>query len=125
MGWASAALPNRLYLPVPLSCSICVPTASMKFKVAVRAPVAVGLKVAVIVQSQPALRVDPQLDVSLKSPGSMPPSAMPLIASDVPRGECPILVALISDRAGLSQRPSATLVHRELRRAVRCPARRG
>src|SRR6266852_2610426 len=63
MGWASAALPYRLYLTVPLSCSICVPTTSMKFKVAVRAPVAVGLKVAVIVQSQPALRVDPQLDV--------------------------------------------------------------
>src|SRR6266849_10874286 len=83
MGWASAALPNRLYLTVPLSCSIFVPTTSLLFKVAVRAPVAVGLKVAVIVQSQPALRLDPQFDVSLKSPGAGPLSVMLVIASIV------------------------------------------
>jgi hypothetical protein len=39
------------------------------FKVAARAAVAVGLNVTVIVQSQPALRLVPQFDVSLKSPG--------------------------------------------------------
>src|SRR5260370_26506674 len=83
MGWASAALPNRPYLPVPLSCSICVPTTSLLFKVAVRAPVAVGLKVAVIVQSQPALRLDPQLDVSLKSPGAVPLRVTVVITSVV------------------------------------------
>jgi len=53
------------------------------FKVAVRAPVAVGLNVTVMVQSHPALRLDPQVDVSLKSPASVPPSVMLLIASDV------------------------------------------
>src|SRR5713101_6051271 len=122
MGWASAALPNRPYLPVPLSCSICVPTASLMFKVAVRAPVAVGLKVAVIVQSQPALRLDPQLDVSLKSPGAVPLSVMLVIASIV--SSAPSLSRSSADRAGLSQHPSATLVHGKLCRAVRCPARR-
>jgi hypothetical protein len=53
---------SACYLPVPLSCTICVPTASLMFKVAVRAPVAVGLNVTVIVQSEPALRPFPQLD---------------------------------------------------------------
>src|SRR5579863_6355182 len=53
------------------------------FRVAERAPVAVGVNVTVIVQSQPALRLDPQVDFSLKSPGSVPPSVMPLIGSDL------------------------------------------
>ena len=44
---------------------------------------AVGVNVTVIVQSQPALRLVPQVDFALKSPGSVPPSVMLLIASDV------------------------------------------
>jgi hypothetical protein len=52
------------------------------FKVALRAPVAVGLNVTVMVQSRPALRLDPQVDFPLKSPASVPPRVLLLIASD-------------------------------------------
>ncbi len=63
-----------LYLPVPTSCTVCVPTASLIFKVAERALVPVGVKVTVIVQSHPALRLVPHPDFALKSPGSyLPP----------------------------------------------------
>jgi len=60
-----------------------VPTASLTFRVAVRAPVAVGVNVTVMVQSQPALRLVPQADFALKSPASVPLSVTLLIASDV------------------------------------------
>ena len=60
-----------------------MPTASLMFKVAVRAPVVVGVNVTVMVQSQPALRLDPQADFALKSPASVPPTVTLLIASDV------------------------------------------
>jgi hypothetical protein len=62
------------YLPVPTSCTVCVPTASLTFKVADRAPVTVGVNVTVIVQSHPALRLVPQPDFALKSPRSGPPT---------------------------------------------------
>ena len=90
--WRGPSATNRMshaacrmgfYLPVPLSCTVCAPTASLMFNIAVRAPVALGMSVTVMVQSQPALRLDPQVDFSLKSPGSVPPSVMLLIASDV------------------------------------------
>jgi hypothetical protein len=41
---------SACYLPVPLGCTIRVLTASLMFKVAVHAPVAVGLNVTAIVQ---------------------------------------------------------------------------
>src|SRR5271157_5788429 len=71
------------YLPVPLSCTVCVPTASLMDKVALLAPVTVGRNVTVMVQSQPALRLDPQADFALKSPASVPPTVTLLIVSDV------------------------------------------
>lgn len=71
------------YFPVPESWTVCVPTASLTLKVAERAPVAVGVKLTVIVQSQPGLRLDPQFDDALKSPGSVPPSVMLVISSVV------------------------------------------
>ena len=48
---------------------IGVPTASLMFKVAAPAAVAVGSNVSAIVQSPAALLLVPQFDVSLKSPG--------------------------------------------------------
>jgi hypothetical protein len=70
------------YLPVPLSCTICVHRRVVDVQSRGRAG---GRRFEghVMVQSQPALRLDPQLDASLKSPGSVPLSVMPLIASDV------------------------------------------
>lgn len=64
----------RRYFPVPESCTVWVPAASLILKVAERAPVAAGVNVTVIVQSQPALRLVPHVDFSAKSPGSVPPS---------------------------------------------------
>src|SRR5450631_1790560 len=69
------------YFPVPLSCTVCVPTASWMFKVALRVPVTVGVNVTVIVQSQCALRLAPQVDVSVKSPGFVPPNVMLVMVS--------------------------------------------
>jgi hypothetical protein len=64
MGWGERRFAESAsYLPVRLSCTICVPTASLMFKVAVRSSVAIGLKVTVIEQSQPALRLGPQLSL--------------------------------------------------------------
>ena len=75
--------PRRLpTFPVPVSETVCVPTSSLRDRVAVRAPVAVGLNVTVIVQSAPGRRLDPQVDFALKSPGSVP-SVMLLIPNDV------------------------------------------
>src|SRR5882762_4691532 len=71
------------YLPVPLSCTVCVPTASLIFRVALRAPVTVGVNVTVMVQSQPGFRLDPQADFALKSPALVPPNVTLLIESDV------------------------------------------
>jgi hypothetical protein len=58
------------YLPVPLSCTICVPAASLN--VPSRGARAGGRRFEghVMVRPQPALRLDPELDASLKSPGS-------------------------------------------------------
>ena len=71
LGRASTAFANLPpNLPVPASWTVCVPAASLMFKVAVRAPVAVGLNVTVTVQSQPALRL-------------VPPTVTLLIVSDV------------------------------------------
>ena len=55
---------------MPLSATVCglPPPVSFTFKVAVREPVAAGLKVSVTVQLADGLSVDPQvLDVMLKS----------------------------------------------------------
>jgi len=70
----SGMVEQRPYFPVPESCTVCVPTASLILNVAERAPVAAGVKVTVMVQSQPALRLVPHADFSVKSPRSVPPS---------------------------------------------------
>jgi hypothetical protein len=59
-----------------------VPTASLMFKVARRAPVAAGLNVKAGWDCTIAVRLDLQVDVSLKSPASVPPRVLPLIAID-------------------------------------------
>ena len=69
------------YLPVPLSCTVWVPAASLISKVAVRAPLAAGVKVTVIVHSKPAFRLDPQVDFAGKSPGSAPDTVTLLTSS--------------------------------------------
>jgi hypothetical protein len=51
----------------------------LTLNVAERAPVTVGVKLTVIVQFQWALRLAPQFEVSLKSPGSVPPNVMLVI----------------------------------------------
>src|SRR5579871_704570 len=53
------------------------------FRVAVRTPVAVGVKVTRIVHSAPALRPVPQPEVSAKSPGLAPPRVTLLMESDL------------------------------------------
>ena len=52
---------------------------SMRLNVAARFPVAVGLKVTLIVQLDPAVRLATQLVVWAKSPLLVPVIAMPLI----------------------------------------------
>jgi hypothetical protein len=66
--------------PVPLKLTACgLPDAlSVTLSVPVRAPVAVGVKVTLIVQLDPAVNADPQLLVWLK----LPLAAMLLMASD-------------------------------------------
>ena len=56
--------------PVPLRATVM--PAFVSFKVAVRAPAAVGLKVTLTVQERPAARVDPQVVVLEKSPLFVP-----------------------------------------------------
>lgn len=69
-------------VPIPLRGSFCgLPLAlSVKVRVALRAPVAVGLNVTVIVQLADAARDAPQVvPVSGKSPASVPVTAMLVI----------------------------------------------
>jgi len=60
-------------LPVPLSVTVTA---------AVRAPVAVGLNVALMAHWAPAARLDPQVFVWAKSPLLVPVIAMLLILTD-------------------------------------------
>jgi hypothetical protein len=52
------------------------------FKVTLRATAAAGLNVKAGWDCTIAVRLDPQVDVSLKSPVSVPPRVLPLIAID-------------------------------------------
>src|SRR6266481_759747 len=72
--------------PVPLSAMLCGLSAALSVNVtaATRAPPAVGLNVTVIVQFALAARDEPQVLVSMKSPGFVPPGAMLVIARAVP-----------------------------------------
>jgi hypothetical protein len=72
------------YLPVPLSCTVL--RAHCIFDVQSRSASAGvrWLEITAIVQSHPALRLDPQADFALKSPGSVPPNVMLLTTSDLP-----------------------------------------
>jgi len=53
------------YLPVPLSCTICMPNAHLMFKFAVPAPVGCGCERHRDGAAHPALRLVPQLDFAL------------------------------------------------------------
>jgi hypothetical protein len=57
--------PTRRYCPVPVNVMVCglVGSASLMVTAAVRLPIAVGLKVTLIVQLAPAARLVPQLFV--------------------------------------------------------------
>ena len=68
--------------PVPVKLTVCglLAALSIIFRVAARAPEAVGLKVTLIVQLAPAFTAGTQLSVSEKSPGFAPVKAMLLIA---------------------------------------------
>src|SRR5438270_13870805 len=57
---------------------------SLTLSCALRALVAVGLKVTAIVQLAPGARLEPQLLVCAKSPGLVPPIEIPLMLSDAP-----------------------------------------
>jgi hypothetical protein len=57
------------------------PALSVTVNVALRAPLAEGVKVSAMLQLAPAARLVPQLFAALKSPGFVPPSAMLEIVS--------------------------------------------
>ena len=82
-------------LPVPLRATDCtLPVTSLLlsviFKVAVRLPGAVGVKVTVIVQLLPPAKELAQVVVSAKSPGLVPVNAMLLMA----RATLPVLLTV-------------------------------
>ena len=81
--------------PVPLNVMTCglSGAVSVTVRVAVRLPVAVGLKTAVSVHEPPAGTVMPThwSSVMLKSSGSTPPCRSPLMNS----GDPPVLVSVI------------------------------
>src|SRR5450755_2817005 len=80
---ASSPAPPLSYFPVPVSITVCeLPSVSSTLIVALRAPVAVGVKVTVIVHWPWAARVagaEGQLLVWAKSPGSVPVMMMLVI----------------------------------------------
>ena len=63
---------------------------SVTVNVPLRAPVAVGVKVTLIVQFAPAATLEPQLLVCAKSPRLVPPIAMLLIV----KGPLPVFVSV-------------------------------
>ena len=74
--------------PVPVSITVCVVglAVSVKVRLALRAPVAAGLNVTLMVQLLPPVRVAgsvPQVLVCAKSVAFVPPSAMLLSVIDV------------------------------------------
>src|SRR5215468_2956043 len=71
-------------VPVPVRLEVCgFPTALSETDTAeMRAPVVVGVKVTLIVQTAPVASVDPQLLVWAKSPALPPEIPMELMASD-------------------------------------------
>ena len=84
-------------MPVPDKLDVCVPALSVTVTVAVRAPVAVGVNVTLIVQLEFAATVVPQLFVCAKSPALapvidtlIPVSAVPLPLDSV--SGCELLV---------------------------------
>jgi hypothetical protein len=73
------------YLPVPESETFwwfVVPLRSLTVNVAVRLPVAVGSNVTLMVQLVAGASGETHMFVGLKSPGSFPLSAMPVIVSE-------------------------------------------
>ncbi len=69
--------------PMPLRETVCgLPVAlSVMLTDALRWPVAVGVKVTLMVQFAPALTLEPQVLVSAKSPGFVPAMLMLVIVS--------------------------------------------
>src|SRR5579863_2127984 len=72
-------------VPVPVSDTVCglVGSESVTCRVAERLPDALGAKVTLMVQFVPALRLDPQVLVSVKSLCCMPVIEMLMLVSDV------------------------------------------
>ncbi len=72
--------------PVPLSEIVCglVGSESLIVTAAARSPMALGLKLTLMVQFEPAVRVWPQVVDSIKSPGFSPASIILFIASPTP-----------------------------------------
>src|SRR6202035_4734476 len=93
--WLPNAMPGALRLtagaiPVPLSMTVCgVPLASSAIEIlAARLPVAVGVKVALMVQLAPApsvLGLIGQPLLGVKSPGLLPTTlTLPMVSGAVP-----------------------------------------
>ena len=83
---ATAADAATVVVAVPVSDTTCVPgvAESLRVSVAVRAPVALGVKVTLIAQLAPAARFlgsAPQVFVCPKSIAFVPPSAIPFMVS--------------------------------------------
>jgi hypothetical protein len=78
VAFAEVAVPVRLAV-----CGLLL-ALSVTVRVAVRVPLAVGLKVTLIAQLAPAARLEPQLLVSAKSPLLVPVMAMLLMDSAPP-----------------------------------------
>src|SRR5581483_4069734 len=71
----------RFYWPVPVrltNCGLPPPLSAIETE-ALRAPIAVGVKVTVIVQLPPPTTLVPQVLVCMKSPGLVPVRVIPVI----------------------------------------------
>ncbi len=90
------------YVPVPVSETLCglPPPLSPMLSVAVRRPLAVGVKVTVIVQLACAATLESQVLVSLKSGEFGPVTLMAVMLSVEP----PVLVRVNVLRTGLAHR---------------------
>jgi hypothetical protein len=80
------------WTPVPARLTVCGLFAALSaiVRLAVRLPVAVGVKVTLIVQLAPVATLDPQLLACAKSPGFVPATAI----EEIVRATLPLLVSV-------------------------------
>src|ERR1700680_1863216 len=86
-GRGEGRMGQKIYLPVPVSETVCglLLALSLTSMVAARAPSANGVNFTLMVQCAFAARLTPQVFVSVKSPGSAPVNVMLMPISGVGR----------------------------------------